>query len=224
MPKASIPFPDQLAFWNDWHCTRGATGEDHGHRESRRVFLDQFPVDTSGVVLDLGCGQGHDLAAFARGRHDVYGLDFSPDAVRQARQALQREGVPNPEKRVLIHDLAQPLPYPDCFFDGAYSHLAIQYFDELVTASICEEVGRVLRPGCHLVMTVKSVDDPYCGQGQELGPDTWLRKGRVRRFFSEGEIKELLAAWTVLRVDQYPGYYASNEPSHFLRVVARRPV
>ncbi|GAA3395150.1 class I SAM-dependent methyltransferase [Cryptosporangium minutisporangium] len=222
MLNTSVHFPDQLAFWNDWHARRGATGDDPGHRESRRVFLDLLAESASRRVLDLGCGQGHDVAAFAQGGLDAHGLDYSPVAVRQAREALRRVGGSDAHGRVRCHDLVEPLPYADRAFDGIFSHLAIQYFDEPTTQAICLEAARVLRPGGVLVLVVKSVDDPYCGQGDRLAHHTWLRKGRIRRFFTEHELKDLLADWAIDRIDSYSGQYASPEQSHFLRLVARR--
>lgn len=220
MLNTSVPFPDQLAFWNDWHQHRGATGNDPAHRESRGVFLEELE-GTGRRVVDLGCGQGHDMAAFARAGHDAHGLDYSPEAVRLARRLLAQAGVLDVDTKVCRHDLAEPLPYPDRTFDGVFSHLAIQYFDEPTTRSIGHEIARILRPGGLVVLVVKSVDDPYCGEGLAVAPHTWIRKGRIRRFFSEGELKGLLVDWAIERIDSFSGRYASAEPSHFLRVVAR---
>lgn len=55
--------PEQLSFWNNWHRKRGASGEDVAHSEFRKLFLDGLPGRSD--VLDLGCGQGHDLRATA---------------------------------------------------------------------------------------------------------------------------------------------------------------
>jgi len=158
--------------------------------------------------------------AFAAAGHEVHGLDFSEEAVRQARNALQEVGVPDVERRVRIGDLASALPYPDGRFQGIFSHLAVQYFDDRTTQAIVDEIGRVLRPGGVLVLVVKSTDDPYCGQGQQIAHHTWVRKGRVRRFFADGELKDLLAGWEIGGIESFSGHYASTEPSDFLRVVA----
>ena len=223
MLNTSVPFPDQLAFWNDWHRRRGATGNDPGHRGSRAVFLEAL-AGTRSQVVDLGCGQGHDVAAFTRAGHDAYGLDYSPEAVRLARRMLAEAGDVEADTKICRHDLAEGLPYPDGVFDGIFSHLAIQYFDEPTTLAIGQEIARIVRPGGLLVLVVKSVDDPYCGQGRAVAHHTWIRKGRIRRFFSEGELKELLTDWAIDRLDSFPGHYASTEVSHFLRVVARKPI
>ncbi|MFI5956060.1 class I SAM-dependent methyltransferase [Cryptosporangium sp. NPDC051539] len=117
--------PDQLAFWNEWHQRRGATGDDPGHRATRKIFLDSLPSASRCAVIDLGCGQGHDLAAFARAGHDAYGLDYSEEAVRQSRNSLRGQGVADADDRVCVRDVTAPLSYPAGRFDGAFSHLSI---------------------------------------------------------------------------------------------------
>src|SRR5690242_13943697 len=78
--------PEQLTYWNSWHRERGASGDDEVHRELRRLFLDG--LHGRSAVLDLGCGQGHDLRAMVRAGHRIAGLDFSPVAIRRARKAV----------------------------------------------------------------------------------------------------------------------------------------
>ncbi|WP_203790475.1 class I SAM-dependent methyltransferase [Paractinoplanes rishiriensis] len=213
--------PEQLTFWNAWHRERGATGEDQVHRELRRLFLNRLPGSTD--VLDLGCGQGHDLEAMARAGHRVAGLDFSSFAVRHARKRVYGWRFPRRRKSDLrVYDIADRLPFENGRFGGVYSHLALHYFHDDVTRQIFSEIARVLRPGGLLVFSVKSTEDPYYGDGEPLGENIFRRKGHVRHFFDEGNIKDLLEGWTVESIESYRGHYASSKPSHFIRAVAHK--
>jgi SAM-dependent methyltransferase len=212
--------PEQLTFWNAWHRERGASGEDAVHRELRELFLEGLPDRSD--VLDLGCGQGHDLKAMARAGHRVAGIDFSTPAIRQARKRVYGWRFPRRRKNDLrVHDIAAGIPFEDERFGGVYSHLALHYFHDDVTRMIFREIGRVLRPGGLLVFSVKSTEDPYYGEGEQLGEHIFSRKGHVRHFFDEGYVKDLLDGWEV-STESYEGHYACSEASAFIRAVARK--
>jgi len=213
--------PEQLTFWNAWHHERGASGEDEVHRELRGLFLEGLPEQSD--VLDLGCGQGHDLREMARSGHRVAGLDFSPFAIRKARNKVFGWHFYKRVKNDLrIFDITNPLPFDKGRFGGVYSHLALHYFRDDVTRRIFGEIGRVLRPGGLLAFSVKSTNDPYYGDGEQLGEHIFSRKGHVRHFFDETYVKDLLEGWNIESTSNRHGHYASSEPSAFLRVVARK--
>jgi SAM-dependent methyltransferase len=216
--------PEQLTFWNDWHRKRGANGKDPVHRALRELFLEL--LSDSSDVLDLGCGQGHDLRAMKRAGHRVAGIDFSPLAIEWARKTIYRWDPPwrRSVRRVdlRVHDITEMLPFEDGRFGGVYSHLALHYFRNDITRRIFSEIKRVLRPGGLLVFSVKSTDDPYYNVGEQLDEHIFSRKGHVRHFFDEGYVKDLLDGWDVESTSSYHGHYACSERSAFIRAVARK--
>lgn len=213
--------PEQLTFWDAWHRERGASGDDDVHRELRELFLARLPKRSD--VLDIGCGQGHDLRAMARKGHRVAGVDFSSVAIQQARKRVCGWNLTRRRNVDLrIHDIADRLPFEDGQFAGVYSHLALHYFHDDVTRRIFGEIHRVLRPGGLLVFSVKSTDDPYCGKGEQLGERIYSRKGHVRHFFDDAYVKDLLYDWDTELTGSYGGHYASSDRSAFIRAVARK--
>ncbi|MBU2665980.1 class I SAM-dependent methyltransferase [Actinoplanes bogorensis] len=213
--------PEQLTFWNEWHRRRGASGQDESHREFRDLFLDRMTAGSD--VFDIGCGQGHDLLAMRSAGHRVAGLDFSPLAVRRARRKVYGWSFSRRRRTHLrVHDIAARLPFESECFDGVYSHLALHYFHDDVTRQIFGEIARVLRRGGILAFSVKSTDDPYYGDGEQLGEHIFSRKGHVRHFFDDGYIKDLLDGWDLLSTSHQRGHYACTEPSAFIRAVARK--
>jgi SAM-dependent methyltransferase len=213
--------PEQLPFWNAWHQKRGASGQDEVNRQLREVFLQHVPSRSE--VLDLGCGQGHDLRAMAQAGHRVAGLDFSPLAVRQARKRVFGWRFPHRRRSdIRVHDIAAELPFEEGRFGGVYSHLALHYFHDDITRKIFGEIKRVLRPGGFLAFSVKSTEDPYYGDGEQLGEHIFSRKGHVRHFFDDGYVKDLLDGWDIVSVSRRRGHYACSESSAFIHAVARK--
>ncbi|MFG1810454.1 SAM-dependent methyltransferase [Streptomyces sp. NPDC049040] len=83
--------------------------------DSVRQLLDKGLARGGGRVLDLGCGGGEWLLrALAAGPHvHAEGVDISPEALSQAREAATRRGV---EQRLVLHrrdaaDFTAPQPF-----------------------------------------------------------------------------------------------------------------
>ncbi|MET7400526.1 class I SAM-dependent methyltransferase [Dactylosporangium sp. NPDC005572] len=220
MTFRTATLPSQVHFWDTWHLHRGATGEDPLHRELRQRFLDLMPAGERVNVADLGCGQGHDAMAFAAAGLTVTAIDFSPVSVRQVRHLA---GQAHRSVAAVCHNLAEPLPLSADSMHGVYAHLSLHYFDDATTRSLFAEIRRVLVAGGVLVFSVKSTDDPYFGTGDEVGPNMYCRNGHLRHFFGSEYLESLLVEWKQEDVRPCAGRYASQEPSAFFHVVARKP-
>ncbi|MSQ71284.1 MAG: class I SAM-dependent methyltransferase [Betaproteobacteria bacterium] len=95
-----------------------------------------------GRILDVPAGHG----AFAKmlldaGRDDVHCLDLHGD------QFMLRDRRVN----FLQHDVGNPLPYADGFFDYAFSIEGLEHFDN--PYAVVGELCRVVRPGGRLYIT-----------------------------------------------------------------------
>jgi SAM-dependent methyltransferase len=210
----------QRKFWDQWHRSRKVDRIDESQCEFRQLLLDQIDLPGGATVLDLGCGQGVDAIEFSQRGLIVCGIDFSGEALRQARRLANARNV---KVGLIRRSLTAPLRFPDAHFDGVYSHLGLHYFNHETTVRIFEEIWRVTRPGGLFVFSVKSTDDPYCGEGEKIEDHVYRRKGRVRHFFSPKYTQELLSRWTVDELTEREGYYASSARSRFIWAVARKP-
>ncbi len=103
-------------------------------------------------VLDLSAGRGEIAAALSRDGCAVRGTHFRADDYKLA-------GTPPPlPAEVVIDrdvDLLRPLPYPDAAFDLV---ILCEVAEHLPTEiPVVAEIGRVLAPGGHLVLSTPNV-------------------------------------------------------------------
>jgi SAM-dependent methyltransferase len=103
-------------------------------------------VDLRGKeVLEVSCGHGGGASYLSRTLHPACytALDFNPDGIAYCRK---RHDVPGLD---FIHGDAEKLPFADESFDAVINVEASHAYPEI--SRFLAEVGRVLRPGGHLL-------------------------------------------------------------------------
>lgn len=103
------------------------------------TILDRLPV---GTALDAACGTGRLSTLLAAHGHRVIGVDGSADMLHRARGRAP--------VGVVQGDLHR-LPLADAAVDLVVNGLALTHVPEL--GPVLAELGRVLRPGGHLVVS-----------------------------------------------------------------------
>jgi SAM-dependent methyltransferase len=107
-------------------------------------FSGARPADT---VLDVACGPGLIVVAFARVVKHATGIDLTPAMLERARAYATEQGVSNvtwQQGDVL------PLPYPDASFSIVTSRFAFHHF--LDPFAVLREMVRVCAPGGRVVV------------------------------------------------------------------------
>lgn len=107
------------------------------------LAVSELQIRGGDAVLDLGCGPGADLAAFAAavGREGrVIGLDSDPAALREARD--RTAGLP--QVHVVEGDI-HAIGLPDRSVCGVHTDRVLQHVADPV--AVLGEARRVLRPG-----------------------------------------------------------------------------
>ena len=113
----------------------------------QRLALDAAADIPVRSVLDVGCGGGQDLIAFASAGATCIGIDIAPESGRFAKRLFGTHypGVP-------VHFAtsgAEYLPFADGSFDVVLCRVALPYTDN---RQALREIGRVLRPGGVLLL------------------------------------------------------------------------
>jgi SAM-dependent methyltransferase len=142
-------------FWSTFNVTGHRRFRDR--EESLRFFLwrcDQYfdylehmPVKghDGEIVLDYGCGPGHDLVGFAEFSRPsrLIGMDVSAASLHEAEERLTFHGA-QPEL-VRISERTTRLPLPDASVDYVHCSGVLHHVPDPVGV-LCE-LRRVLRPG-----------------------------------------------------------------------------
>jgi 2-polyprenyl-3-methyl-5-hydroxy-6-metoxy-1,4-benzoquinol methylase len=117
-------------------------------RESRlKKAARMILQEPTGVLLDIGCGDGAFASRFQELGFTVYGIDLTPDQISIA----QRRGL-----SARVHDLSSgTLPYPGEFFTVVFAGEVIEHLVD--TTSFLKELYRVLKPGGSVILTTPNL-------------------------------------------------------------------
>jgi SAM-dependent methyltransferase len=112
-------------------------------------------------VIDVGCGSGRNTLALAKLGFEAYGMDFVEPAILELKNKAQREHL---KINVIVHDITQPWPYPDDFFDIAIINVVLDSIDHAKRFFVAKELARVMRKRGLLFVYEPSYKDGYYGQ------------------------------------------------------------
>lgn len=155
-------------------------------------FRDISPIQIS-RVLDLGCGIGRHVIYCHEMGFDGYGIDLSSTAIQVAREWAAKEGLPEPEKRILQGDIRQ-LPWGDGFFPYAVSHGVLDSMPFEVARTACLELARVMPAGGLFYCDLISGDDSRHARefsGEEV-VNMEHEKGTIQLYFNLAKIQSLI--------------------------------
>lgn len=143
--------PPKLAFMVRWlydledHIRSGTEGFS-----CIKNFLSRsgFDLRKFEKVLDFGCGCGRVLRHWPRVTgQQLHGSDYNPQLIDWCRQAF-------PHVSFSVNGLNAKLDYSSEFFDFIYASSVFSHFDESLQDAWVKELGRVLKPGGLLLITV----------------------------------------------------------------------
>ncbi len=137
----------------------------------QEAWLTSHLASTSGLrVLDYGCGYGRHLKNLKRlGHLDLYGCDISPTMVGKIGDYV--EDMPWARDRVRLINPGEKLPYPEQFFDVAYSSEVLIHVNPDDLPGVLSEMVRVTFERLVLIEN-KKVDRTRFGADAHAG--CWL--------------------------------------------------
>ncbi len=136
-----------------------------------------------GKVLDVGCGTGEHTMLLTRLGYDVLGIDFSPQAVEQARRNAEAKGV---AARLEVADAMNlgDEPRYDTIVDSALFHI----FDDTDRPKYVASLHNACRPGG--IVHVLALSDAGRGFGPQVSDEV------IREAFADGWVLEALDTTT----------------------------
>ena len=157
--------------WEEWARTYGtdprATDKSKTKKPleidaiQRAILEGRKGADGPATVLEVGCGTGYNCLAVARSfpAFHVYGMDFVPEMVANAKVLLAESGLPNVE--YFEGDVLRlaDVRLPQDAFDVVFTNRCLINLttDDLQQAAIRELAGRV-RPGGLLILVENPAD------------------------------------------------------------------
>ena len=110
--------------------------------EALRLLVTASGAGPADSVLDVACGPGLVVAAFARVARHVTGIDLTPAMIDRARALVRERGLAN--VTLTVGDV-RPLPYEDGAFSLVVSRFAFHHFPD--PGAVLREMVRVCAPG-----------------------------------------------------------------------------
>lgn len=121
----------------DWFLRSGRAAYD--------AIAAHVDLDSTGAVLDFGCGCGRVTRWFHDFEGELAGSDVSRDAVGWCRTNLRG--------RFEVNGIGPPLAFEDGTFDLVYALSVFTHLTADLQLAWRDEVRRVLRPGGRLLLT-----------------------------------------------------------------------
>jgi len=160
--------------------------------EAIQELAGELRLTPGSTLLDLACGQGaYGLLVARQAGASLIGVDFSAQALAQAREQAARMGVGDASFRV---GELTATGLPDASAEAVLCTDAIQFPDE--PASAYDEIRRVLKPGGRVVLTCW---EPVDRADERLSP-------RIRRVDLRAGLHQ--AGFTGLEVRDRPSWLA----------------
>ena len=131
-----------------------ATAPSIKDESALKLIVEFSGAGPSDTVLDVACGPGLVVCAFALVARQATGIDITPAMNERARSTAAAQGLTNVTWR---QGDVLPLPWPDASFTVVTSRFAFHHF--LEPGAVLREMARVCRPG-GTVMVVDSAPAP----------------------------------------------------------------
>lgn len=110
-----------------------------------KILSDYFSPKAK--ILDVGCSQGMTIGYTAQVFPKIIGVDIDKDALKTARERLQRLGV----KARLTWYNGKKLPFKNNIFDGVVTSEVFEHVDD--PKLFIKEISRVTKPGGKLIIS-----------------------------------------------------------------------
>ncbi len=199
-PVLSGKWSDSLKF-SVWGLASFLGGRRWGpaHDEWLRRWLPLLRQSAGdGVIAELGCGNGADLAMLAAEGFSVVGVDRSPAAIAEARKRISPQFL-------YRQDLREQFPIAAHNASAVIASLSLHYFSVEQTEEVMHRIRDCLAPGGIFLCRVNSTQDVHFGAAghRPVGEGQYLVHGQLKRFFDEASARSLCGeGWDVISIQE----------------------
>ncbi|PWT73264.1 MAG: methyltransferase type 11 [Proteobacteria bacterium] len=133
-----------------------STAKTIADESALRLLIEVGQATPEDSVLDVACGGGLVVCAFARAVRHATGIDVTPAMLERARYLAQEKGLGNVS---WDQGEATSLPYPDQTFNIVVSRFTFHHFVDPI--AVLKEMVRVCAPGGRIVVCDVVVSDDH---------------------------------------------------------------
>ncbi|EQD61964.1 Methyltransferase type 11 domain protein [mine drainage metagenome] len=155
-------------------------------------------------ILDFGCGAGRHSIYLAEHGFDVHGFDRSEMAIELAMCRAAQSGM---KMDLRVHDMLDPLPYPNGYFDAVMCIRTFYHERLSQLTKLSKEVSRMLKHNGYILIigATKGHLEDFKRNGsiyKEIEPGTYETlntawKGMVHHYFTAGELRTMFSGYSI---------------------------
>ncbi|MES2225815.1 MAG: class I SAM-dependent methyltransferase [Patescibacteria group bacterium] len=220
-----ISHEDQQQIWDKEHQKpRVLQQMDSAEASSGVMKFYEFLVNNqirSGKGVELGCGKGRNSIWLAQQGYEMWGFDFSPVAIEEAKH---RSTTVSDRAHFLVQDATEAWNFDDASFDFGIDCFATTDIEsEEGRKKAVKEMYRVLRPGAYLLAYLLSPEDGFHKEMLEKRPASERNAfhhetGKFEKVFDDQDIQKTFedSGFTIIkheRIAKTPVFYGKSYPS-----------
>lgn len=158
-------------------------------------------------LLEICSGRGQNTRHWTECGAQVTAMDESSFLLQFLREKFTHAGIECP---MTIRGQPTDIPVGDGYFDCALCLDSFSHIDNPRLAM--QEIARVLRPGGTFCLNTASLSDGNFGQGTQVGPQDFIYKATLFRFYSESQFAGIYK--DIFRVIEFSTFSWSDSVSH----------
>ncbi len=217
-------FDDQKKLWEMQHESRKTESREIENIPNlfAKRCAELLPEDA--LIVEIGAANGRDARFFAREKNSkVVAADFSLNALKQLREASERDGTT--EKVFPVVADARELPLGNSqSVDAIYSRSALHITDAELD-HFFEECMRLLKDGGYIMIEGKTEEDTKMAKSKEIKPHLYENGGgHLRRLWNEEIIYDLIErhGLSLIEINRTSEVWHEIE-TKFINFIAQKP-
>ena len=177
-----------ISYWSDMYSRPNVFGT--GPTKLAKMANDLIHDKSIKNILEIGCGQGRDSIFFSEKGYSIETFDISENAITSVNKTKKSFNLKN--LNAIVHDVTEPFPYSNNFFDFVYSNLALQFFDINSLEKIFDNINKVMKDDTTILFSTKKKGDKYYDFGTKISEDAYEHKGIIRYFYDKSVLEHML--------------------------------
>src|SRR3989344_4202591 len=211
-----ITHEEQQARWEKEHKSPNVLPQMHSDKTSSGVikFLEWLkkeskqPNDLKG--MEICCGKGRNVIGLAAQGVTMTGIDFSYNAIAEAKKRAQEAGVAD-KARFLVQDATLPWPIESNSLDFAFDCFGSTDIESVEgRRAALNNLIQVLKPGGYLMVYLLSTDDQFQiemiikSPGPDEGSFIHTVNGKYEKAFTVDEVKQFYKDLNLRTLERVP--------------------